>query len=290
MPSQIDDYIRKSLDSGFSREQITTNLRKVGWPQSQIDGSFDSMQDNMQPDAPAYSPTADETAEKEGIEEVDRFVANKYSGDSKTNTMAIIAFAVSLLGLFLFGFILGIIALSQIKKSGEKGKTFAIIAIVLSVLSFITLVLVIGALAYFGVMNPSNILPEKCTGMSGMDCLEKAIISTSANTITFPSKENLGQTITIVGMTASGTQNSCANEGQALSRVDISVEGGAAHNVLDSADTVTVKNGERFVVTILCPKKLAAGMTQADFTMLYNSQESMMTGQRAVYSIRGTAI
>lgn len=54
----------------------------------------------------------------------------------KTNTLAIIALAVT----FFFpviGLVLGVIALSQIKKSGEDGSVLAIIAIVLNALQVI---------------------------------------------------------------------------------------------------------------------------------------------------------
>lgn len=61
----------------------------------------------------------------------------------KTNTLAIVAFAMSILcGLPLVPLILGIIALSQIRNRGEKGKGLAVAAIVIHSL----------AIAFYGVL------------------------------------------------------------------------------------------------------------------------------------------
>lgn len=58
----------------------------------------------------------------------------------KTNVLAIIALIVSILlffGIPILGLILGIIALSQIKKSGEQGKGLAIASIIISSIAII---------------------------------------------------------------------------------------------------------------------------------------------------------
>lgn len=71
----------------------------------------------------------------------------------KYNTLAILSFVFSFL-FFPAGFILGIIALSHIKKSNEKGKGLAIAAIVISsvALAFFVLFLLV-ALFWIGVRN-----------------------------------------------------------------------------------------------------------------------------------------
>nr|WSW49128.1 DUF4190 domain-containing protein [Streptomyces sp. NBC_01001] len=65
----------------------------------------------------------------------------------KTNTLAIVAFVMSIVcGLPLVPLILGIVALSQIRDRGEKGKGFAVAAIVIHSLAiaFYAIVLVLG--------------------------------------------------------------------------------------------------------------------------------------------------
>lgn len=60
-----------------------------------------------------------------------------------TNGLAIASFILSLVGLGVIGLVLGIIALNQIKKTGEQGKGFAITGIVLGVLSVLAGIIVI---------------------------------------------------------------------------------------------------------------------------------------------------
>ncbi|MFH0831030.1 MAG: DUF4190 domain-containing protein [Parcubacteria group bacterium] len=60
-----------------------------------------------------------------------------------TNGLAIAAFVLSLVGLGIIGLILGIVALSQIKKTGEGGKGLAIAGIIIGALSVVAGIIVI---------------------------------------------------------------------------------------------------------------------------------------------------
>lgn len=60
-----------------------------------------------------------------------------------TNGLAIASFILSLVGLGVVGLIMGIIALNQIKTTGEQGKGFAIAGIILGVLSVIAVIILI---------------------------------------------------------------------------------------------------------------------------------------------------
>lgn len=53
----------------------------------------------------------------------------------------------------------------------------------------------IGALAYFGVLSPSNFLPETCAATSGAACLGKPVIS--SNSVIFTLTNGVGQTISL---------------------------------------------------------------------------------------------
>lgn len=55
---------------------------------------------------------------------------NKMAEDGRTNTMAIVGFVSSLL-IPPLGLIFGLIALGQIKKSGEKGRGWALAAVII---------------------------------------------------------------------------------------------------------------------------------------------------------------
>ncbi|WP_374775300.1 DUF4190 domain-containing protein [Streptomyces sp. NBC_01310] len=81
----------------------------------------------------------------------------------KTNTLAIVAFVMSIVcGLPLVPLILGIIALSQIRSRGEKGKGFAVAAIVIHCVTLaLTAVLVVLGIAGALGDGPS---PKRDTG------------------------------------------------------------------------------------------------------------------------------
>ncbi|MFC4139179.1 MULTISPECIES: DUF4190 domain-containing protein [unclassified Microbacterium] len=71
----------------------------------------------------------------------------------KTNVLAIVTFVLGLLGFAIVPVILGHISLSQINKSGESGKVFAIIGLVLGYLMcavylLLIILLVAGSLFY----------------------------------------------------------------------------------------------------------------------------------------------
>lgn len=59
------------------------------------------------------------------------------SAERPYNILAIIAFVISLLGFNVVAVILGAIGLSQIKKSGERGRGFALAAIWIGIISFV---------------------------------------------------------------------------------------------------------------------------------------------------------
>jgi hypothetical protein len=62
------------------------------------------------------------------------------------NILAIIGFVISLLGFNVVAIILGAIGLSQIKKSGERGRGFALAAIWIGAISVVLGIIAIIAL------------------------------------------------------------------------------------------------------------------------------------------------
>ncbi len=65
------------------------------------------------------------------------------------NILSIIGFVISLLGFNVVAIILGAIGLSQIKKSGERGRGFALAAIWIGVISLILGIIAIIAFIAF---------------------------------------------------------------------------------------------------------------------------------------------
>ena len=62
--------------------------------------------------------------------------------------------------------------------------------------AILVVLVVIGALVYFGVLSPSTILGGRCTFPSKMGCVSEALIDSTANQITMSLINNVGFTIT----------------------------------------------------------------------------------------------
>ena len=65
--------------------------------------------------------------------------------------------------------------------------------------AFLIILIMIGALAYFGVLNPTKLLPNRCVMSSEFQCIDFQVSST-ANTIRLRLRNNLGSTITMTGV------------------------------------------------------------------------------------------
>ncbi|MBN2454052.1 DUF4190 domain-containing protein [Candidatus Woesearchaeota archaeon] len=59
----------------------------------------------------------------------------------------------------LVGLIIGIVALVKINKEGGEGKGMAIAAIVIGAIMTLLAPVLFGAIAYFGILSPSNFVP-----------------------------------------------------------------------------------------------------------------------------------
>lgn len=91
--------------------------------------------------------------------------------------------------------IFGIVALIQISKSKERGKTLAILGIILPIIGFFGFLMFMGAIAYFGVLSPDNFLPPRCEFEAGLQCTEIGVADHSDQTITIALTNALGYDI-----------------------------------------------------------------------------------------------
>lgn len=62
--------------------------------------------------------------------------------------------------------------------------------------AFLVILIMIGTLAYFGILKPSRILPNRCTVSPEFQCIDHQI-SATANTFKMRLKNNVGEPITI---------------------------------------------------------------------------------------------
>ncbi|HLC49833.1 MAG TPA: hypothetical protein VJI97_00210 [Candidatus Nanoarchaeia archaeon] len=79
--------------------------------------------------------------------------------------------------------------------------------------AFLIIIVMVAALAYFGISNPSRLLPNRCNFGPEWECVDYQV-SSSANTIRLMIKNNLGETVTIdniaVGNEAVGNSVYCS--------------------------------------------------------------------------------
>jgi hypothetical protein len=92
--------------------------------------------------------------------------------------LAIIALVLALL-IPPAGLIIGIIALTK----HAEGRGLAIAATIIGAIGTFALpmLIFIGSAAYFGVLNPSSMIPEKCTFGAGIGCMDYAHVNDGAS-------------------------------------------------------------------------------------------------------------
>ena len=71
--------------------------------------------------------------------------------------------------------------------------------------AILVVIAAIAALAYFGVLDPARLLPERCQSSAGMDCVDKASIGT--DTLEVALRNNVGFEISITDVNLTGCSN-----------------------------------------------------------------------------------
>ena len=103
--------------------------------------------------------------------------------------------------------------------------------------AILVVLIVIGALAYFGVLNPQSLLPEKCTLQTGFNC-RNHIVSASSDSITIELLNGMGRTIIIRdGSSANGDLGNLLNNCTTTANVTIG-NGATGEIVFDSCATL----------------------------------------------------
>lgn len=137
--------------------------------------------------------------------------------------------------------------------------------------AILVVLVAIGALAYFGVLDPSKFLPERCTGPSGMDCVDKASLTdgtaVAAGTIQFAFKNNQGFGVEINTAnihTALGTDCGTPSAAAKITSLNSNCTGAAAIN------DCLLPNGDQATVTITCAvSKPTSGRVKEDIYIPY---------------------
>jgi uncharacterized protein (UPF0333 family) len=131
--------------------------------------------------------------------------------------------------------------------------------------AIIVVLAAIAALAYFGVLSPANLLPERTTFAAPIQSLDNAVILGADNTVTIALSNNLGARLTVDAVTATGD---CT-----VGTAQIAVGDGAYAVVAGQS----VLNGESFRLELTCTEDLQSGdRFSADFTITYTNTASTL--------------
>lgn len=72
--------------------------------------------------------------------------------------------------------------------------------------AFLVILIMISALAYFGILNPSTILPDRCTFGAEIGCQDHMLTGGATGTIKLKLKNNVGETIMVSGNMVASTE------------------------------------------------------------------------------------
>lgn len=121
----------------------------------------------------------------------------------------------------------------------------------------------IAALAYFGVLSPGKLLPERCEFSAGLSCVDKPVIQQNGDII-IALKNNVGQSIDITGVSL--IDGDCTTP----TLRDVSTDG----NVTNST-AANVQNNANIIAYVACGTTFSSGdRVNAEFTVNYLNTET----------------
>ena len=132
----------------------------------------------------------------------------------------------------------------------------------------------IGALAYFGVLSPQKLLPDRTTFTAPLPSVDNAVVTLATNTVQIAFKNNKGVDITLP-LTATGNGN--CNGAVAVTGTYTNSTGGSQPIV---AGVTQIQNGGGFLLTFTCPANAGAQVGskfKADITFPYVNFETQQT-------------
>jgi len=134
--------------------------------------------------------------------------------------------------------------------------------------AILVVLVVIGALAYFGVLNPQNLLPEKCTLPMGLYCRDHIINGGTPGSIALKLENGMGSGIMITNINISGQiLNGCT--------IDLKTAAPGGVDNYNNLDGWHIANGDMGSVTITCTSVADfSGKTKGDITLTYCADTS----------------
>ncbi|MGV8086048.1 MAG: hypothetical protein ACP5N1_00300 [Candidatus Woesearchaeota archaeon] len=125
----------------------------------------------------------------------------------------------------------------------------------------------IGALAYFGVLSPNKLLPDRTTFTTPLPNVDNAVVSNLTNDVTIAFKNNKGVAIKLP-LTATVSSSQCALDTVPL----VGTYSGAAITA-----STEIANGDGFLLTFNCTdtgNRKPGTKFKAEFTFQYENVET----------------
>ncbi|MFT4309753.1 MAG: hypothetical protein ACMXYL_04660 [Candidatus Woesearchaeota archaeon] len=114
-----------------------------------------------------------------------------------TDTVGILSIVFAFI-LAPVGLILGIVGIVNNNKNNQS-IVLPLVGLILSILFIPVFFIVLGGIAYFGVVDPHTMIPERCVAVSGFEC--PSFSTTPDGNIEAVIRNGLGRPIEVVGLT-----------------------------------------------------------------------------------------
>lgn len=138
--------------------------------------------------------------------------------------------------------------------------------------AILVVLVAIGALAYFGVLSPGDVLPDKCTGSPGLDCVEVSIMGTN---VTFLVRNNLGYSINASASTSGSITSSDCSAGTLYN-----CSGGTCSTL----NSMIMRSNEMYTLMLDCPDIVNQKRAKVEFDISYRNLETNLN-HKSHYSI-----
>ncbi len=144
--------------------------------------------------------------------------------------------------------------------------------------AILVVIAAIAALAYFGVLDPARLLPERCQSSAGMDCVDKANIQEGSLQIAL--RNNIGFDVTVTNASAAGDFVNCGTP-----FIDPDGPGNSNSTAIGAGQTVA--NNDPFIIDLTAGCGLTTG-NKADgtVTVTYTNTETGLE-HNVIVDIRG---
>ena len=155
--------------------------------------------------------------------------------------------------------------------------------------AILVVLVVIGALAYFGVLNPSGLLPEKCTMSAGIACQDHLIDPTTGEvSLSFENGFGSGIYINTIEINGAGNNYFASGAGctETFASADCDIDlvsdiDGCTFGDAASGELYHIDNGGSATITIggatACDITDFGGKAKVDITITYYADDSSST-------------